>query len=56
MKAFGAKVGASAAARTGRRGTEKPNRKAVAADISRKPRRDRLEGSLGTEEEAREIM
>ena len=56
MKAFGAKVAVSAAARIARSGTEKPNRNAVAADISRKPRRDRLEGSLGTEEEAREIM
>jgi len=56
LKAFGAKVAASAAARIVRSGTEKPNRKAVAADISRKPRRDRLGSSLGTEEEAREIM
>ena len=33
MKAFGAKVAASAAARIARSGTEKPNRKAAAADI-----------------------
>jgi hypothetical protein len=56
MKAFGAKVAASAAARVARSGPEKPNRKAVAADISRKARRDRPGSSSGTEEEARETM